>query len=223
MTKVILYYTDNVSAPDYIAEAVKKQLLKANLPIISISQIPIDFGRNICIGPIGRSRISMTKQVLLGLDNTNATIVFIAEHDVLYPPSHFDFTPEDNNTLYFNQNMWRVRARDGTNFKSGYNGAMSQLAGLKWHIRERFIERLDYFTTGKPLLGMQGFNWYKTTPPGISPWCKFGSWISPVPTLDLRHGGNLTGSRRFDMKESGTIPGWGDPRGRFKDFIKEVI
>lgn len=224
MTKVILYYTDNTSVNHHIAYAVKEQLLRANLPIVSVSQLPIRFGKNICIGPMGRSRVSMTKQVLLGLDNTNADIVFIAEHDVLYPPSHFDFTPEDRNTIYYNQNMWRVRTKDGANFKSEYNGAVSQLAGLKWTLRERFLERLDFFTTGKPLPGLQGFRWYKHKPPGgTSPWCKFGSWVSPIPTLDIRHGENLTGNRKgFDLKTSQSIPGWGDPRNRFRDFIREV-
>lgn len=225
MTKAILYYTDNVSVPKYIVEAVKRQLLKADLPIISVTQIPMDFGRNICIGSIGRSRISMTKQVLLGLDNIKASIVFIVEHDVLYPPSHFEFTPVDSNTLYFNQNMWRVRAKDGANFKSEYNGAVSQLVGLKRCLKKRFLERLDFFTTGKPLLGLQGFNWYKYEPPGgMSSWCKFGSWLSLTPTLDIRHGGNLTGNRKgFDLEISKPIPGWGDPRNRFRDFIGEVV
>lgn len=225
MNKVILYYTDNISVPEYIAEAVKRQLLKAKLPIISVSQIPIDFGKNICIGPIGRSRISMTKQILLGLDSINSAIVFIAEHDVFYPPDHFDFTPKDNNTIYYNQNMWRIRTKDGANFRSKYNGAVSQLAGLKWTLRERFLERLDFFITRKPLLGLQGFNWYKYEPlGGRSPWCKFGSWVSLIPTLDIRHGGNLTGNRKgFDLKTSQSIPGWGDPRNRFKDFIKEAV
>lgn len=224
MNKVILYYTDNVSAPKYIIEVVQKQLLKAKLPIISVSQAPIDFGKNICIGPIGRSRISMTKQILLGLDNINTIIVYIAEHDVLYHPSHFDFIPEDNNTLYFNQNLWRVRAQDGANFRSAYNGAISQLVGFKWTLRERFMERLDFFVTKKPLLGLQGFRWYKYEPPGgRSPWCKFGSWSSSVPSLDIRHGGNLSGKRKFRVEKSKSIPGWGDPRKRFKDFLKEVV
>jgi len=177
------------------------------------------FGENICIGPIGRSRISMTKQVLLGLDSTHADIVYLVEHDVLYHPSHFDFVPEDNYTLYFNQNLWRVRAGDGANFKERHHGAMSQLAGKKWCLRGRFMERLDYFVTGKPLLGLQGYDWYKIEPQGTSPDYKFEGWISPVANIDIRHGGNLTGGRKFSMKNSKSIPGWGDPRHRFKDFL----
>ena len=224
MTKVILYYTDNISVSEGLAKAVRKQLLKANLPIISVSQSPMNFGKNVCIGPIGRSRISMTKQVLLGLDSTNANVIFIVEHDVLYHPSYFKFRPTEINTLYFNQNLWHVRSEDGANFQERHNGAISQLVGYKWGLRSRFMERLDNFVTKAPLLRMQGYDWYRgKNLPEISPWCKFEGWTSAVPSLDIRHGGNLTGKRKFNIDKSQIIPGWGDPRNRFKDFIKGAV
>ena len=223
MKKAILYYTDNVSVADHIGEAVRAQLLKSELPIISVSQQPMDFGHNVCIGDIGRSRVSMTNQVILGLDNTDADVVFLAEHDVLYHPSHFDFEPTGKDTLYFNQNMWRVRTQDGANYKEGWHGAKSQLVGMRFCLMPRWIERLEHFTNVAPLSGLQGFKWYRKKPETISSMLKFGHWESEVGNIDIRHVGNLTGGRKFSIEKSQSIPGWGDPRNRFDEFLKEAI
>jgi hypothetical protein len=220
--KAIVYYTDSVSVPDYISEAVQYQLNQAGIPIISVSHKPMDFGTNVCVGDIGRSRVSMTKQVLLGLSNTDADVVFLAEHDVLYHKCHFDFVPTDANTLYFNQNLWRVRASDGVNRKDEVHGAKSQACAFRECLQGRFKERLDCFMNDQPPSGLHGFRWYKREPESMSAVYKFGQWASEVGNIDIRHGGNLTGGRTFRNKGK-SIPGWGDPRGRFKEFLNDCL
>ena len=221
VNKAIIYYTDN-TVPAYIGDVVQRQLLKPGIPILSISHKPMDFGQNICVGDVGRSKASMTLQVLLGLYNADADIIFLAEHDVLYHPSHFDFVPVDSNTLYFNHNFWRVNAKTGFNFKSGHHGAKSQVCAMRKCLYDRFEERLDYMVNGKPLSGLQGYHWYTKKPPSISPVFKFDRWFSKYGNIDIRHGGNISGNRKFSKKRTKPIPGWGITAGRFKEFLLEL-
>ena len=89
--KSILYYTDNKLRDD-ISQACIKQINKCGLPVVSVSQKPMNFGTNIVMD-IGSSQLSMFKQILAGLEAIKTDIVFFCEHDCLYHPSHFDFRP----------------------------------------------------------------------------------------------------------------------------------
>jgi hypothetical protein len=79
MDRTILYLTDN-TLDEKIADLCKKQLLKeaGDIPIVSVSQKPMDFGKNICVGEIGRSWMSLYKQQLEGLKANKTKYVIIA-------------------------------------------------------------------------------------------------------------------------------------------------
>lgn len=66
----VVYYTSNWldTQNPYFLENTKKQLLTAigDLPLISVSQKPIAFGTNICVGEIGRSHLNLYRQILAG-------------------------------------------------------------------------------------------------------------------------------------------------------------
>ncbi len=66
LTKGIIYYTDN-SLDEEFAKLFRQRLVNAapGIPIVSVSQKPIDFGHNICVGEIGRSLHMMWKQILI--------------------------------------------------------------------------------------------------------------------------------------------------------------
>jgi len=106
--KNVIWYTDNkIRRP--ISEVCQNQLLKAcgDIPIISCSLKPIDFGRNIVLEGRERSYPTMCEQILTALEASTAKYVFFCEHDVLYHPSHFDFTPERDDIYYYNVNNYR--------------------------------------------------------------------------------------------------------------------
>ena len=110
MTKGIIYYTDNC-LNERFAQGFRNRLVKAapDIPIVSVSRKPINFGHNICVGEIGRSLHIMWKEVLTALMYSKADIIYVIEHDVLYNVSHFEFEPEDENCFYYNENVWLVR------------------------------------------------------------------------------------------------------------------
>lgn len=58
-------------------------------PIISVSQKPMDFGKNICVGEIGKSVRNLYKQILIGAKAADTEYVAMAEDDCLYTREHF--------------------------------------------------------------------------------------------------------------------------------------
>ncbi len=103
--KTIIYYTDN-RLEENVALMVRNQLLKSGLPIVSCSLAPINFGENIVLN-LKPGPVTMFKQILTALKASSGEFVFFCEHDVLYHPSHFDFTPSGKDVFYYNTNVWR--------------------------------------------------------------------------------------------------------------------
>jgi len=134
----------------------------------------------------------MFKQILGALEKSSDDIIFFTEHDVLYHPSHFDFTPSDKNTFYYNQNVWYLR-EDGHALHYDVN----QLSGLcVWretaliHFRERY-ERFtkEEFTRNT---GFEPFTHHRVS------WThefNMETWQSEAPNVDIRFGVNSTGMR----------------------------
>jgi len=103
--KSIIYYTDN-NIDEPIFSVVQKYIAASGLPIVSVSLKPIDFGTNFVI-EAERNIVTMYRQILKALSESDSTYVFFCEHDVLYPKSHFDFTPPTDDVFYYNENVWR--------------------------------------------------------------------------------------------------------------------
>lgn len=102
----LLYYTSN-RISEHFSEKILSQLRHAagkKVPIISVTQKPMDFGENICIGDIGRSFQNIYKQVLIGAKKVNTEYVALVEDDCLYVPEHFDYRPKD--CFAYNLNRW---------------------------------------------------------------------------------------------------------------------
>ena len=213
----IVYYTDNL-LDEKIMKVCQKQLLKASggKRIVSVSLKPMDFGENIVL-PLERGYLTMFKQILTGLEAIDTDIVFFAEHDVLYHPSHFDFVPSEKNKYYYNGNYWFLRLTDG--FALHY--AVSPLSGLCAY-REALI---THFKERVAMVEKEGFS-YRI---GFEPmthhripwknWYDFEIFQSSAPNIDIKHGKNLTRARwtqdlfrkkPTDWKESDIdhIPGW---------------
>ena len=88
MTKGIIYYTDN-QLREPIFSIVQELISLSGLPITSVSLLPLDFGDNFVLS-LKPGYITMIKQIIKALEQSKADLVYFCEHDVLYPPSHFD-------------------------------------------------------------------------------------------------------------------------------------
>lgn len=92
----IIYYTAN-REEERFEQVIRQQILRAagDLPIISVSQKPIDFGTNICVGDVGISNQNAHRQFQMGCAAATTEYVHSAESDTLYPPEYFQFVPDD--------------------------------------------------------------------------------------------------------------------------------
>lgn len=232
MTKGLVYYTNNKPAEN-IFKACQKQLNKCmeqwGFPIYSISQKPINFGINTVIN-LESSLLSMYKQIYEGLKQCETDAIFLTEHDVLYHPTHFDFTPEKKDHFYYNRNEWRVSSVTG---KTVYylNNDTSQLCALRKplmaHIKRVIEVNTDSYHAS-----------YGTSPPRGIPKEEqkgkhFGVYMSKVPNVDIRHPNTMSRQRmtkeefrsergRRGWTESDGVPGWGKTLGRFDEFLNEL-
>ena len=103
----IIYYTSQSEQPEFEQKVIDQiNLVKGDLPVISVSQNPMDFGENICVGDVGRTYLNAFRQLLIGCEKAKTKFIFTAESDCLYPPGYFDFRPLDENKIYSHVNTW---------------------------------------------------------------------------------------------------------------------
>jgi hypothetical protein len=108
----VVYYTSNYldTHNPYFLENTKKQLLLAigDLPLITVSQKPIAFGQNICIGDVGRSHLNLYRQILEGARAAKTKYVAMAEDDVLYSFDHFHYYLPDKDVFAYDMAKWSI-------------------------------------------------------------------------------------------------------------------
>lgn len=236
MTKGIVYYTHGKCDP-VILDACRRQIDRAapDLPVVNVSLTPLPWRTNIVLDE-DPGILTMFKQQLAGLQAIDTDVVFFCEHDVLYHPSHFTFTPPRENVYYFNLNVWAVDPADG---KSLYYDGMKMTSGL---CASRAI-LIEHYT--KKIAWVEEVGKFHHNLMGFEPGCKpskgrtgdyaWDTWRSEQPNVDIKHGENLT-KKRFAIDQyrsrrllktswrlEGAVPGWGVTKQRFPDFLQEAV
>lgn len=142
MDKTIIYYTANRES-EALNKLVRATLLDAadGMPIISVSQKPIDLGDNICVGDVGFSCHNSVRQVWVGAMEATTRYVALAEADCLYPKEHFRYIPPDDKTFRYDRNVWILSEKGFTECRK------TSIAGITVN-REKLIRSID-----KSLLG----------------------------------------------------------------------
>lgn len=216
-TKGIIYYTDN-QLNLRLAKAVQKRLKATGLPITSASLKPMDnMGTNIHL-TLERGTLSMFKQILAALEASKEDIVYLCEHDVLYHPTHFDFTPARKDMFYYNHNVWRVHP-DGRAVHWDAN-QVAELCGYREHLLDFYRKRVQEVEDG---------TFDRRYEPGGRDTSQYETWWSEYPNIDVRHGANLTKSKWSpkDFRDKSTCVNWQettidniDEWGDLSDIIK---
>ena len=224
--KGIIYYTDNL-LDDKIMKACQEQTMRACLPIVSVSLKPIDYGTNIAVS-LERGYLTMFKQILLGLEMSDAEYIYFCEHDILYDPSHFEFTPPEKDTFYYNENVYHLGVDGRCAFY--YAKRLSQICGHRDLLIEHYQKRVYNTRMKLEELGNSHAFGNFIRGQGFEPGThgrservddhKAGQYFSEVPSIDIKHGKNLTKARwspeEFRDKRNcrgfklvDEIPGWG--------------
>ena len=240
----LLYLTDNSLLPDIDALCQRVLLREAGgLPIVSVSQKPIDLGRNVCVGEIGRNWISLYQQLLKGAEAAEDWIV-VCEHDCLYTYEHLSYRPDDAGVFWYNHNCWLVQWGGNHPELNGMYSywprrlALSQLICHKDLLIQSVTERLEILEKG----GRMDRQFLGCGEPGVvseralEKARKAAVSGKPIqlqrylkdylqryehktfgttnPNLDIRHSTNFTGPKRGKMRTY-TMPYW----GKFEDVM----
>lgn len=105
----LLYYTGNASERPFFAR-VREHLLSvaSDLPLISVTQKPLAFGQNICVGEIGRSHLNIYRQILAGAKAATTRFVALCEDDALYPRERFLEFPQVDDAFIYDMHRWSL-------------------------------------------------------------------------------------------------------------------
>lgn len=232
LTKGIVYYSD-CQIDQNIGQAVRDQIRRSvnGHSIVSVSLKPIQyFGTNIVFEG-ERSRLTMFKQILAGLEASDADIIFFTEHDCVYPSDHFSFVPPRKDVYYYNQNTWRVNAETGHCLYYTCN-QVSGLCAYRELLLQHYRERVRR-TEAEGYSRKTGYEPGSRPPPSGIDSFKAEAWMSATPIVDIRHSSNLTKNRWhpsefrnpkacLDWEESDSVPVWGKIEGRFNEFIADL-
>jgi len=208
--RCVLYYTDNSITGSKLDILVRGQILEAigDLPLISVSQQPMEFGRNIVSGPKPRCVRSILEQNLLGLSQIPAdAYVYLVEHDCLYHPSHFDaglIKGSLKSQINYNENYYRC-TEGGYAYHRPSRRILSQCSGLAGTLFAAFSEKLYLLNQGgRAAIGClepgRGFG---------CTWATIKTYQSEIPSVDIRHGGCFSKQQEFPV-DCQTIIHWGD-------------
>ena len=242
--KTIVYLTDS-ELLEPLAGICRRTLTRnaREIPIVSVSQQPLDFGENICVGDIGRSGASIYTQLMAGLERVKTRWVMVAEHDCLYSEEHIQYVPVDSTQFWYNDNVWLLQYQNPNHPE--YDGMFS-------HIRRRRVQSqlvcdrdLLVEATTQLLAILKDEQWFAMCPtgrigePGTASYPKTMRLASrkelqhlksaikdyitgyqavdfktKVPNIDIRHGQNFTGQRRGNYRRYSL-----DPWGTIKDIF----
>lgn len=227
LTKGIIFYTDNQLSLR-IARRVQGNLKKMGLPIVSASIKPMSFGSKNVYFPMHRGYLTMFRQILGALEASTADVVFFCEHDVIYHKSHFDFTPTDPSTFYYNINVVKADVTNNVAVKVDVCEQVSGICVYRETAVKHYRERVAY-------IEKNGFDRNMGFEPGTHGRVQWvhpvtsARWQSEFPNVDIRHNNNLTKTRtspgQFRNKDNAkgwtemaieNIPGW---KLRASDFV----
>lgn len=201
--KTIIYVSANQEDPEF--ERRTRECLKLNsggLPIVSVTQKPIDLGANICVGEVGASGFNFCRQLLMACEAATTPFVVSAESDCIYPPEYFEFTPERLDIPYRNTNIYVQKYKqDFVNKKK--SSTFAQVIG-----REFYIKRLKELLEGQPQWSMEMKNFPKEI--GKTLFEEFEYFETKNPCVSFKSGLGMRKHSATGSTEIYELPYWGE-------------
>lgn len=214
MNGAVIYLSSNREDPEFERKIREDLLSKCEgLPVISVTQKPIELGKNICVGDVGVSGFNFIRQVLIACENSDADYVIHAEADCLYSPDYFTFEPPRLDACFRNSNIYVQKykqdyccKKEGSTFSSivGRKFYIERLKKLftnqpQWNteyknfpkeINKPYFEHYEYFSTGFPCISFKtgrGMRWHSPS--------------DEVPVYELPYWGSIEEvKRKYEVK-----------------------
>lgn len=212
MNKTIIYYTANRENPEFEQKIIDDLLSKSgDIPIISVSQKPMNLGQNVCVGDVGFSSVNCRKQILIGAKLAKTEYVICAESDSLYPPEYFNFEPlGDNFYRYFN--VWVMWLSD--EIRKDFYRKIGTYDGAQIVKREFLIDLLEKHLKPYSQWSRSNERHRKTRAPRNPYYEVRKSYIDGEnPCVHIKTGNGMQYTTGVDEKPESTkkvLPFWGD-------------
>jgi len=191
------------------------------LPIVSVTQRPTDFGQNICVGnKVGVSGFNFFRQVLIACKAAKTKFVLSAEADCCYPPDYFQFEPEKDDVCYRNSNLYVMPDHRAYWFYKGEGATHAQIVG-----REFYIKTLEKLFEGAPEWSATEKNFPKERHKKEDVFDHIEYYKTKFPVFQIKTHRSMryyTHSERVPIYD---LPYWGDGkklRTFYLDGVKEV-
>ena len=200
-----IYVTSNREKPEF-ENKIKAALLESarGLPIISVSQKPIDLGQNICIGDVGASPQNVLKQMILGAKAATTRYVAIAQADFLYPKEFFEFVPPTDDTFYYPDHVYILWTNHSRFFRKKLREMLSVTN------REHFVKILE-------IVASQPFDHIVKK---VSQLTKQDVFWTDIPLVTFKTKEGMHWRSPFQPKSSKKVlPLWGSANGVLRRFI----
>lgn len=211
----IIYYTSNQEDPKF-EKKIQESLIAASrgLPIVSVSQKPIDLGKNICVGEVGPSGFNMFRQVQIALKAAQTTFVISAEADCLYPPDYFQFIPPDKNVCYRNSNLYVMPDKRGFFFYKKEGATHAQIVGRKFYLKV-----LKALFKDAPKWSLDEKNFPKERWHQADIFDKIQYWKSENPVFQIKTHKGMRYYTHSDRTPIHQLPFWGKGRDIRKKYL----
>lgn len=211
----IIYYTSN-HEDSVFERKVQETLLKnsGGLPIVSVSQKPINLGTNICVGDVGVSGFNMFRQVQIACDAAKTRFVISAEADCLYPPDYFEFIPPRDDVCYRNSNLYVMPDRRDYFFYKKEGATHAQIVG-----REFYLKVLEELFKGAPKWNTEEKNFPKERHHKADVFDKILYWQSKNPVFQIKTHKGMRYYTHSDRTPIPSLPYWGEGREVRKKYL----
>ena len=205
MSVTILYYTSNREGEEFEGR-IRQNILnvKGDLPIISISHKPIDFGENICVGDVGVSGFNMFRQIQIGLKRVKTKFVVSAEADCLYPKGYFQFVPSRNDACYRTSNTYVMPQERPFFFRKHEGATHSQVIN-----KDYYFNRLNELFKGAPEWSVEEKNFPKERTGKDDIFDEVMVYKSKYPVVQIKTHRSMRHYTASDRTEIHQLPYWG--------------
>jgi hypothetical protein len=209
----IIYCSSNKEDPKFEQKVIDNILEHCgDIPIISVTQKPMNFGLNICVGEdVGVSGFNFFKQSLIACEHAKTRFVLSCEADCFYPPDYFTYIPPRDDKCYRNSNLYVMPQHRAFFWLKPEGATHAQIIN-----REFYLNRLSYLFEDAPDwdrdVQEKNFPRERHRQVDVFPPDQIEHYFTENPVVQIKTSQSMrhhTRSERIDVHE---LPYWGEAR-----------
>lgn len=214
----IIYCSSNKEIPEF-EKRITDNILKTcgGIPIVSVTQKPMYFGNNICVGKdIGVSGFNFFKQTLIACKAATTPFVICCEADTVYPPDYFKFIPPRLDVAYRNRNLYVMGQHRRYFYKKEEGATHAQIVG-----REYYIKVLEKLFEGAPMWSATEKNFPKERNGKNDVFDHIEYWDTDNPVVQIKTSQSMRNFTHSDRIPRYELPYWGSGKD-FRDKFYNI-